>query len=597
MALRKRSENIVIWRRLTVVAILLLAFSGLIWRAIDLQLNHKEFLQTEGNARYLRVVKVPAHRGKILDRNGYPLAISTPVDSVWANPRELRPKGARFHRLVKLLGLDGRQLKRELKARSNREFVFLKRQLDPALAEKVMALGIEGVYLQREYRRYYPLSEVAAHVVGFTNVDDVGQEGIELAFEEHLGGTSGSKRVLRDRMGQTVADVEPIQAPKAGRDLVLSIDKRIQNLAYRNLLSAVKHNRARSGSAVVLDARTGEVLAMVNQPSYNPNNRADRVGSRFRNRAVTDVFEPGSTAKPFTIAAALGSGRFDTGSLVDTAPGQIKVGKYLVKDSRNHGKIDLTTIVQKSSNVGASKIALALPPEELWKTFSRFGFGEVSGAGFPGEASGVLNHYFDWGEVHTATLSYGYGISVTALQLARAYAAIANDGKLPEVTFEVVDGSAPAVRVVSEEVSLKLRRMLETVVTLGGTGIRAQLDGYRVAGKTGTVRKVTPDGYSEDRYVAMFAGMAPMSSPRIVTVVVIDEPGAGEYYGGRVAAPVFADITQGALRLLGVAPDDRSLPLRQASAAVPSRSVMEKIQSALAQMTLPRERQAPEAER
>lgn len=594
--MRKRSENIVIWRRLTVVAILLLSFSGLVWRAIDLQLNHKEFLQTEGNARYLRVVKVPAHRGKILDRHGYPLAISTPVDSVWANPRELRSKGARFKRLVKLLGLDGRQLKRELKARSDREFVFLKRQLDPALAERVMALGIEGVYLQREYRRYYPLSEVAAHVVGFTNVDDVGQEGIELAFEEHLGGTSGSKRVLRDRTGQTVADVEPIRAPKAGRDLVLSIDKRIQYLAYRTLLATVKHNRARAGSVVVLDARTGEVLAMVNQPSYNPNNRADRLGGRFRNRAVTDVFEPGSTVKPFTIAAALGSGRFDTDSLVDTAPGQIKVGKYLVKDSRNHGKIDLTTIVQKSSNVGASKIALALPPEDLWKTFSRFGFGEVSGAGFPGEASGVLNHYFDWGDVHKATLSYGYGISVTALQLARAYAAIANDGKLPQVTFEAVDGSAPAVRVISEEVSLKLRRMLETVVTFGGTGARAQLDGYRVAGKTGTVRKVTPDGYSEDRYVAMFAGMAPMSSPRIITVVVIDEPSAGEYYGGRVAAPAFAEITQGTLRLLGVAPDDRSLPLRQASAAVPSRSVMEKIQSALAQMTLPRERQATEAE-
>ncbi len=460
-----------------------------------------------------------------------------------------------------------------------------------------MALGIEGVYLQREYRRYYPLSEVAAHVVGFTNVDDVGQEGIELAFEKHLGGTSGSKRVLRDRTGQTVADVEPIRTPKPGRDLVLSIDKRIQYLAYRTLLAAVKHNRARAGSAVVLDSRTGEVLAMVNQPSYNPNNRADRLGSRFRNRAVTDVFEPGSTVKPFTIAAALGSGRFDTDSLVDTAPGQIKVGKYLVKDSRNHGKIDLTTIVQKSSNVGASKIALALPPEELWKTFSRFGFGEVSGAGFPGEASGVLNHYFDWGEVHKATLSYGYGISVTALQLARAYAAIANDGKLPQVTFELVDGGAPAVRVISEEVSLKLRRMLETVVTLGGTGAMARLDGYRVAGKTGTVRKVTPDGYSEDRYVAMFAGLAPMSSPRIVTVVVIDEPSAGEYYGGRVAAPAFAEITQGALRLLSVAPDDRSLPLRQASAVVPSRSVMEKIHSALAQMTLTRERQAPEAER
>jgi cell division protein FtsI (penicillin-binding protein 3) len=590
-------ENPVIWRRLTVVAILLLAFSGLVWRAIDLQLNHGEFLQMEGNARFLRVMKVPAHRGKILDRNGYPLAISTPVDSVWANPRELHPKGARFNRLVRLLGLDGRQLRRELKAREDREFVFLKRQLDPALAERVMALGIDGVYVQREYRRYYPMGEVAAHVVGFTNVDDMGQEGIELAFDDRLKGTSGSKRVLRDRIGQTVADVEPIRAPKAGQDLVLSIDKRVQYLAYRTLLSAVKRNRARAGSAVVLDTRSGEVLAMVNQPSYNPNNRSDLVGSRFRNRAITDLFEPGSTAKPFTIAAALGSGRFRTDSLVDTSPGYLEVGRYLVKDIRDHGKIDLGTIVQKSSNVGASKIALALPPEELWQTFSRFGFGQVSGAGFPGEAAGVLNHYFEWSDVHKATLSYGYGTSVTALQLARAYAAIANDGRLPPVTFEAGNGKVKAARIITEEVALKLRRMLETVVTSGGTGTRAQLEGYRVAGKTGTVRKATPHGYSKDRYVALFAGMAPMSSPRIVTVVVIDEPNAGDYYGGQVAAPAFAEITQGVLRLLGVAPDDRSLPLRQASATVPSRSVMERIQSALAQMTLLRERRVAEATR
>ncbi len=590
-----RIENHAFWRRLAVVLILVLAFAGLMWRAIDLQLNHKDFLQTEGNARYLRVMKVSAHRGQILDRNGYPLAISTPVDSVWANPGELRSRGVKFNRLVKLLGLDGRQLKREIQARKDREFIFLKRQLDPALAARVMALGIEGVYLQREYRRYYPMGEVAAHVVGFTNVDDMGQEGIELTFDELLRGESGSKRVLRDRIGQIVADVERIRAPKSGQDLVLSIDKRIQYLAYRRLLAAVKHNRARAGSAVVLDARTGEVLAMVNQPSYNPNNRSDRVGSRFRNRAVTDVFEPGSTTKPFTIAAALGSGRFNAESVVDTAPGHIKVGKYVVKDSRDHGKIDLGTIVKKSSNVGASKIALALSSENLWQTFSRFGFGQMTGGGFPGEAEGVFTHYFDWADVHKATLSYGYGISVTALQLARAYAAIANEGRLPRVTFEAVKGIPPAPRVISEDVALKLRRMLEAVVSSGGTGTRARLDGYRVAGKTGTVRKVTPGGYSEDRYVALFAGFAPMSAPRIVTVVVIDEPGAGDYYGGEVAAPVFADITEGALRLLGVAPDDRSLPLRYASAALPSRSVIDRIQSALAQMSLSRERRPAES--
>lgn len=551
------------WRRISVTLAILLAFSGLVWRAVDMQLNHKEFLQSEGNARTLRIVKVPAHRGKILDRDGYPLAISTPVESVWANPQEFAPDEIQLKALVRFLGVDARALRDALKSRRERAFHFLKRHVDPAVARRVMALGIQGVYLQREYRRYYPLGEVAAHVVGFTDVDDLGQEGIELAFNESLSGVSGSKRVLRDRFGRSVADVERIRAPKPGRDLVLSIDRRIQFHAYRALLKAVKAHNARSASAVVLDAKTGEVLAMVNQPSYNPNNRSERTANRFRNRAVTDVFEPGSTIKPFTIASALHSGLFESGTVVDTSPGFLKVGKYMVRDVRNFGRIDVGTIVQKSSNVGATKIALSLPPRDMWKTLSRFGFGTGTGSGFPGESDGVLSHYFEWGDAERATLSYGYGLSVTALQLARAYAAIANGGYLLPASFQAASRDAAAVRVLSADVAFQIRRMLESTVSAGGTGGRAAVGGYRVAGKTGTVRKVTPAGYSEDRYVALFAGIAPMSSPKIVVVVVIDEPAGDDYYGGLVAAPVFAEITQGSLWLLGVPPDNRGAKVQR----------------------------------
>ena len=587
--------NRTVWRRLLLLTVMLFAFAGLVWRAVDLRLNHQEFLQSQGEARYLRVVKVPAHRGKVLDRNGYPLAISTPVDSVWVSPREFRPDDIEFKALVKLLGLDPVQLQRMLEARRERGFEFLKRHVDPAVANSVMALGIEGVYLQREYRRYYPMGEIAAHVVGFTNIDDVGQEGIELAFENALRGIGGSKRVLRDRIGRVVADVDQIREPKSGRDLVLSIDRRIQYHAYRALLTAVNRNQARAGSIVVLDAQNGEVLAMVNQPSYNPNNRAERVGSRFRNRAVTDVFEPGSAVKPFTIAAALNSGQFKPDTVVDTSPGSMKVGKYTIKDVRNYGRIDLATIVKKSSNVGASKVALSLPPRDIWQTLSRFGFGLSTGSGFPGEAEGVLTHYFEWREAHRATLSYGYGLSVTVLQLAQAYAAIANGGTLLNARFLPAEAELDGTRVVSEDVALKLRRMLEAAASPSGTGSLARFEGFRVAGKTGTVRKATPGGYSEDRYIALFAGMAPISSPRIVTVVVIDEPSAGEYYAGKVAAPVFAEVTEGALRLLGVAPDDRGLPARRMVTAGAAVSRDQSANTDLTRVALRKDRRGPEA--
>ncbi len=550
-------------RRLLVRLLLLMVTAGLLWRAVDLQHTEKDFLIGQGDARHLRVMAIASHRGKILDRNGVPLAISTPVDSVWANPGELATARNRWKELGPLLGLDLEHLERVIAQRRAREFVYLKRHVPPHLAEAVQTIGVPGVYLQREYRRYYPLGEVAAHVVGFTNVDDIGQEGIELAFEQRLRGVAGARRVLRDRLGRVVEEVESMSAPKAGGDLGLSLDTRIQYLAYRALLGAVKRSRARGGSVVVLEARSGEVLAMVNQPAYNPNNRADRVSARYRNRAVTDVFEPGSTIKPFTIASALESGRFQLRSAIDTHPGVLKIGKYTVRDRRNLGVIDMPTLMQKSSNVGATRLALALEPRELWQTLTRVGFGSATGSGFPGESDGVLTHYFDWGTIHRATLSFGYGLSVSALQLAQAYSVIANDGRFVRVSFQRLDQPVEGVPVMRRETASALRGMLESVVGPDGTAQRARVPGYRVGGKTGTVRKSITGGYAEDRYKAVFAGMAPISEPRLVVVVVIDEPGGEAYYGGEVAAPVYAEIMARSMRVLAITPDDPALIRRQ----------------------------------
>ncbi|MDX1433604.1 MAG: penicillin-binding protein 2 [Gammaproteobacteria bacterium] len=543
-------------RQVLVRLVLVAVAGGLLWRAVDLQHVEKQFLIGQGDARHLRVVPIPAHRGKIVDRNGEPLAISTPVDSVWANPRELAAASDRWAELRRVLGIDLKQLERVVAERGDREFVYLKRHLAPELAERVAQAAIPGVHLQREYRRYYPLGEVAAHVVGFTNVDDIGQEGMELAFDERLRGVAGTHRVLRDRLGRFVEEVESIRAPKAGEDLVLSIDTRIQYLAYRALLAAVKRHKARGGSVVVLEARSGEVLAMVNQPAYNPNDRGDRESRRFRNRAVTDVFEPGSAIKPFTIGSALESRQFHSGSKLDTTPGTLKIGKYTVRDLRNYGVIDLTTVMQKSSNVGATQLALALEPRQLWQTLTRVGFGSATGSGFPGEAEGVLTHYFDWGDIHRATLSFGYGLSVSPLQLAQAYSVIANDGQFVRVSMRRVDRPVEGIPVMRRETAQALRDMLEAVVGPEGTAGRARVAGYRVGGKTGTSRKSIAGGYAEDRYKAVFAGLAPMSEPRLVVVVVIDEPGGDEYYGGQVAAPVYAEITERAMRVLGMPPDD-----------------------------------------
>ncbi len=541
-----------------VKGVMLLGVAALLWRMGDLNLNQREFLQGQGDARYLRTVAIPAHRGMIADRNGEPLAISTPVESVWANPQELAQARDSWPRLARLLGMSVDEIEQQLAQRMDREFVYLRRHVKPELAEKVMGLRTPGVALQPEYRRYYPMGEVVAHVVGFTNIDDSGQEGIELMMEERLRGTPGSKRVIKDRLGRIIENVESISEPRPGDDLTLSIDRRVQYLAYRELKAAVHRHHAKAGSAVVLDVTTGEVLAMVNQPSYNPNNRGDLASSRFRNRAVTDVFEPGSTMKPFTISAALESGRFLPSTMVDTSPGKIRLAGFTIRDSRNYGRIDVSTVIQKSSNVGASRIALALESQQLWDMLSRFGFGYDTGSGFPGEVAGLLNPYQDWREVQQATISYGYGISVTPLQLASAYAALANDGKHYPASFMKRNRSdLPQPRqIIEPRLARQVRKMLERAVQAGGTGTRAKVPGYRVAGKTGTVRKAGSSGYNEDHYVAIFAGMAPASRPRLAMVVVVDRPNDGDYYGGVIAAPVFARVMEGALRLLDVAPDD-----------------------------------------
>jgi cell division protein FtsI (penicillin-binding protein 3) len=549
-------------RQRFMLALLAVAGLVLVWRAVDLHIVRKEFLQGQGDARYLRVVSEPAHRGMITDRHGEPLAISTPVDSVWANPKELIQARESWPKLAKALEMRHDDLKRLLAARKDKEFVYLRRRVTPDMAADVMKLEIPGVALEPEYKRYYPAGEVTAQVVGFTNVDDRGQEGAELVFEQRLRATPGAKRVIKDRLGRIVESVERVAEPHPGEDIALSIDRGIQYLAYRELKAAVQKNRADAGTVVILDVHTGEVLAMVNQPSYNPNNREALDTDSLRNRAVTDVFEPGSTIKPFTVAAALEHGGFKPHTLIDTHPGTYRVGSKLIRDFRDYGIIDVATVIQKSSNVGASKMALAMPPQQLWNVFTSVGLGEMTGGQFPGESAGLLSNYSSWREIERATVSYGYGLSVTALQLARAYAALARDGSALPVSF--VPRDARALAASAEQYPSRLsarnlqavRAMLEMVVSDGGTGIEAKVTGYRVAGKTGTSKKAAAGGYLEDSYLSLFAGFAPVSDPRLAMVVVIDEPRGEEYYGGAVAAPVFGNIMAGALRMLDVPPDN-----------------------------------------
>ncbi|MCB1849180.1 MAG: penicillin-binding protein 2 [Gammaproteobacteria bacterium] len=547
-------------RRWSLLGILILASAALVWRALDQQILKTEFHQNQGELRYLRKVKIPAHRGMITDRQGEPLAISTPVDSVWANPKQLAKNPAMYEPLAKALNLKPDNLRQLLSSRSGQSFVYLKRRVTPDTATAIDGLikskKISGIGLERGYRRYYPGGEVFAHSIGFTDMDDLGQEGTELAYEEWLRSRPGIKLVIQDGHGRVVQDVESIETPQQGRTLTLSLDRRLQYLAYRELKMAVKKHAADAGSAVVLDVQSGEVLAMVNQPAYNPNGSKTGRRGRFRNRVVTDLFEPGSTMKPFTVAAALESGRYHPASKVDTTPGFIQVGKHRVKDHHNLGTIDLATIIRKSSNVGASKLALDLSGKALWELYSKMGFGEMTDIGFPGEAAGQLTSHEKWARIDQATLAFGYGMSVTTLQLARAYAILASGGIKRPVSLLRLDQSVKGERVISGSTAHAVVQMMESVVGSQGTAPQAAVPGYRVAGKTGTVKKSVSGGYADDRYLSVFAGLAPVSNPRLVMVVMIDEPRGEQYYGGQIAAPVFANVMAGALRILNIAPDD-----------------------------------------
>ena len=545
------------WRGTFLLCCFGLAAVALEGRILFLQLVNKDFLTAQANDRHLRTVQISAHRGLITDRNGEPLAVSTPVDSIWANPQLLKPELDRLPELAKVLGQDDDWLARRVTSNLEREFVYLKRHLKPNESELVLKLGLPGVGALREYRRYYPAAEVVGHVLGFTDVDDAGQEGLELAFDHWLKGDNGSKRVVQDRLGRVIEDVELVSAPRPGRDLRTSIDLRLQYLAYRELKRAVTESNARSGSAVILDPHTGEVLAMVNQPSYNPNDRSQLDVARYRNRAVTDIFEPGSSVKPLVLAAALASGRYNARTVVDTSPGVLRInGRIVTQDNNNLGRIDLTTVLARSSNVGMAHVALDMEAVDVWRTLSGLGIGRTSGSGFPGESAGVLNDAQHWRAVGQATMSYGYGLSVTTLQLARAYAALAAGGVLRPVSLLALDEVPEGERVLTAATANELIAMLEAVVeSTEGTGKRAAVKNYHVAGKTGTAWKSAVGGYSKDRYTAVFAGLAPVAAPRLVVVVVIDEPQGRDYMGGEVAAPVFANIVTGALRVLAAPPD------------------------------------------
>lgn len=545
------------FRRRSVVGLFLLAAGCLVWRALDLQLNEREFLQGHGDARYLRDEKIETTRGMILDRNGEPLAISTPTQSAWVRPDRFIEARAQWPLVGKVLGMERQEIETLVLPRLSRKFVYLRRHLTPDEGAALRRLELPGLALQDEQRRYYPAAEVTAHIIGFTNVDDVGQEGVELSYDAMLKGEPGLRRVIKDRLGRVVEDVERLRETRPGRDVHLSIDERVQYVAYRALKTAVQQNNARAGMMVVADARTGEIVALVNQPSFNPNNRGALKGENYRNRAVTDLFEPGSTMKPFTIAAALESGAYTPDSVIETAPGFYKVGRHTVRDIKNFGTLDVAGVIEKSSNVGSSRIALSLEPEMLWRTFRAFGFGSMSEVALPGEAFGRLSEYRNWREIEHATLAFGYGLSVTAAQLLRAYVAIANDGWLLPLSIMRLAEPPPRDRVIKVSTARALRHMLEKVIT-AGTARMAQVPGYSVAGKTGTVHKSTATGYAENRYLSLFAGMIPAVRPRLVAVVIIDEPKGGEHFGGRVAAPIFATVMHEATRILNIPPDQPS---------------------------------------
>jgi cell division protein FtsI (penicillin-binding protein 3) len=552
-----------VWRARLVLITLGIGFAMLAGRALYLQAMKTDFLQEKGDARYSRVLEIPATRGRILDRNGEALAVSTPVKSVWAIPGDVEASLAERRKLAAVLLLSKTELDKKL-SETGKDFVYLKRQVPPETAAAVQALGLKGLHDHPEYRRYYPGGEVTAHVIGFTGVDDAGQEGVELAHQETLGGRSSSRRVIRDRLGRIVEDVESIRAGQHGSDLTLSIDSKIQSLAYAALKSAVERHRAKAGAIIAVDVRSGEVLALANMPSYNPNNRARLTGAQLRNRVITDLFEPGSTLKPFTVALALETGKVSPSSIVHTAPGRLTLARYTIRDAHPAAALSVAQVVQRSSNVGTAKIALALPREAMWDLYRRVGFGAAPELGFPGAAAGRLRDYRTWRPVEQATIGYGYGVSVSLAQLARAYTVFARDGELVPLTLVKTGAPASGEKILSAETARAVRAMLELAVQPGGTGPRARIMGWRVAGKTGTAHKQENGGYAPDKYLSSFVGFAPASAPRLVVAVMLDEPSAGQHYGGAVAAPVFAQVMQGALRLLGVPHDAPLEPLDEA---------------------------------
>lgn len=553
--LRKRlAEGLKAWRFGCVLGVFLAVVATLGWRLVDLHVVNQAFLRQQGDVRTIRVEPIDAHRGMITDRYGEPLAVSTPVHTLWANPQEMSAEEPRLGNLARLLDMNLADLRKRLQTFGSREFMYIQRKIQPSLAEAAMALDIPGLYNRREYRRYYPAGEVTAHVVGFTNIDEYGQEGIELSYNDWLSGQLGAKRVLKDNRGRVIKDLSLIRDAEPGGDLTLSIDLRLQYLAYRELKAVVQAHEARGGTLVMLDVDTGEVLAMVNQDSYNPNDRSRIPADGLRNKAITDLFEPGSTMKPVTVAAALESGRYTPESQIDTSPGFRRFGRFTIRDSHNYKVLDLTGIVVKSSNIGVSRIATDLGGDVIRNLYYRLGLGQATGVGFPGEAVGVLPAPPRWRPVEEATLSYGYGMSVNALQLAQAYMVLANGGIRYPISLLKLEAPPQGERVLSEGVTAEVRQMLQAAVEQG-TGKRARLGFYASAGKTGTVHLVGRGGYEKSQYKAIFAGMAPVDNPRIVTVVAVDAPQGGEYYGGEVAAPVFARVMGDALRLLNVKPE------------------------------------------
>jgi cell division protein FtsI (penicillin-binding protein 3) len=546
--------NLAPWRMATVGSLLLAGLVVVAGRAFYLQGLNTDYLQGKGDAVANRNLTLPAHRGQVSDRNGQLLAISTPVESLWARPDELKLSDDERAQLARVLGVSPQALGKVLARKTRGEF-SVRRPVTPEQAVRIAAMGVPGLHLRREFRRYYPAGEVAAHVVGFTNVDDLGQEGVERAYQDWLAGREGKRRIQRDRRGNTIRDLAPIRTAQMGGNLALSLDLNIQYLAHRELAAAIATHKAKGGSVVVLDAKTGEILALANQPIFNPNNRRNYSPGPMRNRAVIDTFEPGSTIKPFVAAAVLERGLFRPDSVIDT-PETWRVGAKLVRDTHPHPQLTVSEIIQKSSNVGAVKLAMSLTPQQYWEVLHRSGFGQLPGSGFPGETAGRLRDAATWKPVEHATMAYGYGLSVSLLQLTRAYMAFANDGEVMPLSFLKREPQEIAgERVFSPAVARKVRAMMETVTQEGGTGIRTRVPGYRVAGKTGTAHKLVDGRYAPDRFLSSFVGMAPASNPRLIIGVVIDEPSGGVYYGGSVAGPVFAQVMAASLRQLAVPPD------------------------------------------